>query len=107
IPPEWLDAQLSDTEAKSQGHTGHLTAFLAKNGREILVQAKATVDVVMPCARTLDPVPFTLEPQIYLLLTPKSAVPRATATRSPRAKTAKATAKPGKSRTTREPDEPG
>jgi uncharacterized metal-binding protein YceD (DUF177 family) len=72
IPPEWLDTQLADTEAKSQGRIGLLTATLAKNGREVLVQAQAKVDVVMPCARTLDPVPLTLEPQIYLLLAPRT-----------------------------------
>jgi uncharacterized protein len=80
IPPEWIDTHLADTEAKSQGRTGLLTATLAKNGREVLVQAQAKVDVVMPCARTLDPVPLTLEPQIYLLLAPRtgpSAAPRA------------------------------
>lgn len=77
IPAEWIDSQLADTEAKSQGRSGRLTAYLAKNGREILVQGKATVDVVMPCARTLDPVPLTLQPEIYLLLTPKAAGPKA------------------------------
>jgi uncharacterized protein len=95
IPAEWIDSQLADTEAKSQGKSGRLTAYLAKNGREILVQGKATVDVVMPCARTLDPVPLTLQPEIYLLLTPKAAVPKAAVPRAtgPRA----ALAKPSKS----------
>jgi uncharacterized protein len=73
IPAEWIDAHLAETEAKSQGKSGHLTAYLAKNGREILIQGRATVDVVMPCARTLDPVPLTLQSEIYLLLTPKAA----------------------------------
>lgn len=76
IPAEWLDQQLADTEARSQGKNGQLTAYLARNGREILVQAKAQVQVVMPCARTLDPVPLTLEPEIYLLLAPRSGQPR-------------------------------
>jgi uncharacterized protein len=82
-PPEWIDTHLADTEAKSQGRTGLLTATLAKNGREVLVQAQAKVEVVMPCARTLDPVPLTLEPQIYLLLAPRTgpgAASRAKAT---------------------------
>lgn len=81
IPAEWLDQQLADTEAKSQGKNGQLTAHLARNGREILVQAKAQVQVVMPCARTLDPVPLTLEPEIYLLLAPRSGQPRPGPTR--------------------------
>jgi uncharacterized protein len=84
IPPEWIDAQLAETEAKSQGKNGRLTAYLAKNGREILVQGKVSVDVVMPCARTLDPVPLTLQPDIYLLLTPKgSAAKMASAKMAP------------------------
>jgi uncharacterized protein len=104
IPAEWIDAHLAQTEAKSQGKSGHLTAYLAKNGREILVQGKATVDVVMPCARTLDPVPLTLQPEIYLLLTPKTSTTKATlpkATTDKAARGAAAKAGEGKGRRNR------
>jgi uncharacterized protein len=73
IPSEWLTTQLVGSEATSQGTEGELVADFSKNGREILIQAKARVDVVMPCARTMDPVPLTVEPDIFLLLTPSGA----------------------------------
>jgi uncharacterized protein len=114
IPAEWIDVHLAETEAKSQGKSGHLTAYLAKNGREILVQGKATVDVVMPCARTLDPVPLTLQSEIYLLLTPKAAapakaaVPKATLSKPGKATGAKAAdAKGRRNRAKQAEDEPG
>jgi uncharacterized protein len=62
----------------------------------------------MPCARTLDPVPMTLQPQIYLLLAPRTAAPSSKVAHAKPGKLAgaKARAEPGrKARSkTREPE---
>ena len=68
---EWLGATLAGTEAVPHGEDGRLKAHLHKQGREIVVTGAVRAKVVMPCARTLDPVDVDLEADIYLLLRPK------------------------------------
>jgi uncharacterized metal-binding protein YceD (DUF177 family) len=69
ISEAWLRQAFADTEATAVG-PGKLDVELSKNGREVLVRGRAVVDVTVPCVVTLDPLPFKLEPEIMLLLTP-------------------------------------
>ncbi len=69
ISEAWLKHAFEDTEATVVG-PGKLDVELSKNGREVLVRGRAEVDVTVPCVVTLDPLPFKLEPEILLLLTP-------------------------------------
>jgi len=68
ISLEWLRAALADTEATPADRAGSLEVQLSKNGREVLVRGIARVPVVVPCARTLAPIPLDLAPEIFLLL---------------------------------------
>jgi uncharacterized metal-binding protein YceD (DUF177 family) len=70
IPPGWLTQTLEGTEATVRSQPGRLVVTISKNGREVMVRGKARAYVTMPCARTLDPVDFDLEPEIFLLLAP-------------------------------------
>jgi uncharacterized metal-binding protein YceD (DUF177 family) len=77
IPLDWLTQALVGTEATVRGEPGRLVVTVSKNGREVMVRGKARAQVTMPCARTLDPVNFDLEPDIFLLLAPPGeGVPR-------------------------------
>jgi uncharacterized metal-binding protein YceD (DUF177 family) len=77
IPLAWLTQALEGTEATVRGDPGRLVVTVSKNGREVMVRGKARAYVTMPCARTLDPVNFDLEPDIFLLLAPPGqGVPR-------------------------------
>ena len=78
IPPKWLEWALADTEARSDGTTGSLELYLKKTGREILVKGRARAGVIMPCARTLDPVPVALDAEVLLLLAPRAPAPAGT-----------------------------
>lgn len=69
IPLAWLTQAFEGTEATVR-KPGRLTVTLSKNGREVMVRGKARAYVTMPCARTLDPVDFDLEPEVFLLLGP-------------------------------------
>ena len=69
ISEAWLRHAFADTEATAVG-PGKLDVELSKNGREVLVRGRAEVDVTVPCVVTLDPLPFKLEPEILLLLSP-------------------------------------
>ncbi|HEX9618643.1 MAG TPA: DUF177 domain-containing protein [Polyangiaceae bacterium] len=67
----WLKHALEGTEAVPAGLDGTLSLTLSKNGREVMVRGAASVDVVLPCARTLEPVPYKVEPEVFLLLAPR------------------------------------
>lgn len=71
IPPEWIDRALADSEARSRGESGHLSAHLNKNGAEVLVRAELKAELTMPCARSLEPVDVNIETDVVLLLAPK------------------------------------
>ncbi|HEX2730756.1 MAG TPA: DUF177 domain-containing protein [Polyangiaceae bacterium] len=68
IPTDWLEWALKDSEATPTGKSGQLTAALLKNGREFLVRGQIDVEVSLPCARTLEPAVYRLQPALFLLL---------------------------------------
>jgi uncharacterized metal-binding protein YceD (DUF177 family) len=75
IPIAWLSSALEGTEATPRGQPGHLELTVSKSGREVMVRGEARAAVTMPCARTLDPVPYDLRSEVFLLLAPKAAAP--------------------------------
>ncbi len=79
--PRTVEFELSDaflrgvfegTEAVWAG-PGSVEVELTKNGREVMVRGHASVDVTMPCARTMAPVPVALRPDIFLMLSQSSS----------------------------------
>lgn len=59
-----------ETEAEPQGE-GTLELELTKTGHEVMVRGRAEAHVHVPCVVTLDPLPFALNPEIFLLLYPE------------------------------------
>jgi uncharacterized protein len=70
ISEAWLRDALVGTDAVPRGGDGELGVELMKNGREVMVRGSARVALTMPSARSLEPVPLDLEPEIFLLLAP-------------------------------------
>lgn len=68
LSKNWLTAALSDTEAQPGEHPGRLTVSVSKTGRDYVVLGQIDVELVFPCARTLEPAAYTLRPQLTLLL---------------------------------------
>jgi uncharacterized protein len=96
IPKAWLSRALEGSEAVPRDKPGRVTVTLSKNGREVMVRGRARAYVTMPCARTLDPVDFDLDADVFLLLAPPSG---AAARPPPKAQSAQKAAKkptPGK-----------
>ncbi|MEN9580256.1 MAG: hypothetical protein RJA70_3265 [Pseudomonadota bacterium] len=69
MPVEWLTTAFEGTDATPTDKPGQLTATLFKNGGQFLVQGKIHVQLTLPCARTLDPVTYELQPELFLALT--------------------------------------
>lgn len=65
----WLRQAFGGTEVTPSGD-GELEVELSLNGREVIVRGRARAPVTLPDARSLDPVPLTLEPEIFLMLAP-------------------------------------
>jgi DUF177 domain-containing protein len=85
IPVEWLVQAFEGTEGTPEGAAGQLELYLKKSEREVLVKGKARAKVVVPCARTLDPLPLELEAEVFLMLSPRAVAPAPKRERAPRA----------------------
>jgi uncharacterized protein len=83
LPAAWIETQLLGTEAKSDGTNGSVDLYLKKTQRQVLVKGTVRARVVMPCARTLDPVEIPLQAEILLLLKPAAKAAAASGSRAP------------------------
>jgi uncharacterized protein len=75
IPIEWLRTAFVGTEALPRDRPGRLEVTLSKSGKDVMIRGRAEAYVVMPCARTLDPVDVDLNTEIFLLLSPGPVSP--------------------------------
>lgn len=81
ITRAWLEQALSETEARpwlseaGGEDEGRLSLDLAMSGRNVLVRGHVGVAVTLPCARTLDPANYRLEPEVFLMLAPAGHAP--------------------------------
>lgn len=72
IPEAWLRGVFSESGATPSGD-GSLDVELSKNGAEVMVRGRLRAHVSMPCVVTLEPLPFDLNPEVFLLLAPDPA----------------------------------
>jgi uncharacterized protein len=68
ITEDWLRAALEGTDATPAGKPGTVSVELTKNDRDVLVRGQAEANVTVPCVVTLDPLPFELRAEIFLML---------------------------------------
>ncbi len=97
---DWLEAALRGTEAIPL-EVGKFEARLTKTGDEVLVQGRVSARVSLPDARTLEPVPISIDTEVFLMLGPD----RSAADARPRRGGAKRGKKPSLERGT-EPKKP-
>jgi uncharacterized metal-binding protein YceD (DUF177 family) len=90
IPDDWLRSILTDTDVEPTGtNDGRLDLVLTKNGLDVLVQGRLSVNVTVPCARTLDPAVYQVRPEVFLLLVPSAKRLASLAEERPRHKRSK------------------
>lgn len=73
LSEEWLREALGDA-AEARG-PGRFSVELMKTGREVMVRGTAHAEVTVPCVVTLEPLPFDLDPEVFLLLRPAPGNP--------------------------------
>lgn len=72
LPLEWLRSAFEGTDAQVS-QPGTLVFEASLTSRQVLIRGRASADVTMPCARTLDPIPVSLSAEVFLLLRPAPA----------------------------------
>lgn len=65
----WLGRTFEGSDATPRGE-GRAEVKLTKQGRQVLVQGKVRADVTVPDARSLEPIELSLQPEIFLMLSP-------------------------------------
>ncbi len=73
IPNAWLKSTFDESDATPLGE-GEIDVRISKSGTDVVVHGHAKADVELPCARCLEPVKVTLEPEISVLMVPASKV---------------------------------
>jgi len=72
ISAAWLRGALEGCEMQPAGPDGQCHVHLIKTGNDVLVQGQLDVELVVPCARCLDPVELRPHIELTLLLVPAS-----------------------------------
>jgi uncharacterized protein len=88
LPVEWLTSAFEGTDAIPTA-TGRVKIAASKDGTQVILHGRASAEVTMPCARTLEPVPIRLDTEIILVLHPDPTA--ASANRSHGGRSAKRT----------------
>jgi uncharacterized protein len=70
VRPAWLRGALEDHEAKAGQKTGKLAVRASKSGNDVVVHGTLDADLVVPCARCLDPVELPLHIEVSVLYVP-------------------------------------
>lgn len=71
LPNAWLEKNLQDTDVRpASPRDGEVHLVLTKNGPSVLVQGRLKTTISVPCARTLDPAVYSVEPEVFLMLSP-------------------------------------
>ena len=73
IPSAWLATTFDESDAKPLGD-GAIDVRLSRSGTDVVVHGKATAKIELPCARCLEPVQVTLEPEISVLMVPAAKI---------------------------------
>ncbi len=73
IECNWLDFALEGSEARSRG-VGAADVTLTKDGQQVIVCGRVQVPLVMPCARTLEPVDVDIDAELMLMLSPAPSI---------------------------------
>lgn len=71
LPHEFLTRLLAETDVEPHGDgVGEVSFTIENTDPQILVRGRLDVTVAVPCARTLDPAVYRLQPEVFLLLSP-------------------------------------
>jgi uncharacterized protein len=70
----WLRGALEGTDVAAPDRDGDLEVRLSRSGTDVVVRGRFQADLVVPCARCLEPAPVTIAEDVSVLVVPASAM---------------------------------
>jgi uncharacterized protein len=70
----WLRATLADGDAAPAGPDGALEVRVSKSGNDVVVHGRLKAEIVVPCARCLEPAKVAIDGPVSVLMVPASAM---------------------------------
>lgn len=70
----WMREALADTQVAGGGADGALALRLSKSGTDVVIRGTLKADLVVPCARCLEPAKIAVREDISALAVPRAAM---------------------------------
>src|SRR5277367_4951738 len=76
VPAAWMRAAFEDTSVAplGGGADGHLSLRLSKSGPDVVVRGSLKADLVVPCARCLEPAKVAVREELSVLAVPRAGM---------------------------------
>jgi len=74
VRPAWVRGQLEEHEATATDKEGSLVVRASKSGHDVVVDGTLAVELMVPCARCLEPFALPIKTEIQVLYAPASKV---------------------------------
>lgn len=72
VRPSWVRGALEDHEAKAGDRDGSLVVRASKSGHDVVVNGKLDAELMVPCARCLEPFSLPIHADVAVLFAPAS-----------------------------------
>jgi uncharacterized protein len=72
LPAAWMRGALEETEVQPAGGDGSLEVRVSKSGTDVVLRGKLAADLVVPCARCLEPARVAVKEDLSYLAVPRS-----------------------------------
>ena len=70
----WLRGALEGTEVQPEGPDGSFDGRVSKSGTDVVLRGKLAADLVVPCARCLEPARVAVKEDLSALAVPRSKI---------------------------------
>lgn len=74
VRPSWVRGALEEHEAKASDKTGKLAVRASKSGNDVVVHGTLDAELVVPCARCLEPFSLPLRAELSVLYVPAASL---------------------------------
>jgi uncharacterized protein len=72
LRPAWMRGALEGTEVQPAGGDGALDVRVSKSGTDVVLRGKLSADLIVPCARCLEPARVAVKEDLSALAVPRS-----------------------------------
>ncbi|MDP9033300.1 MAG: DUF177 domain-containing protein [Myxococcota bacterium] len=81
VPSNWMRSALEGTTVVTAGRDGELNVRISKSGQDVVIHGRLMAEVVVPCARCLEPAPVAVNEPLSILAVPVASAAQKSARR--------------------------